>query len=115
MPLPSADMFGIRLGPLLYHDALVMSRALLAELASVTTATKLSGSMGLRRKRQEVFVATGEKLLDAAATGFWSEHGDRAQVVSMAACCGASRPALYAVGRWKASGSAEYARAARAL
>eukprot|EP00974_Lingulodinium_polyedra_P045209 4335484-Lingulodinium_polyedra.AAC.1 len=33
----------------------------------------------------------------------------------MAACCGASRPALDAVGRWKASGNAEYVRTARAL
>eukprot|EP00974_Lingulodinium_polyedra_P046637 4469341-Lingulodinium_polyedra.AAC.1 len=63
-----------------------MSRALLAELASVATATKLSGSVGLRRERREVFVATSEKLSDAAATGFWSERGDRAQVASMAAC-----------------------------
>eukprot|EP00974_Lingulodinium_polyedra_P034332 3302115-Lingulodinium_polyedra.AAC.1 len=92
-----------------------MSRALLAELAGVETATRLSGSGGLRRKRQEVFVASGEKLIEAEATGFWSEHGDRAQVVSMAACCGASKPALDAIGRWKASGSAEYIRTARAL
>eukprot|EP00974_Lingulodinium_polyedra_P006824 649492-Lingulodinium_polyedra.AAC.1 len=33
----------------------------------------------------------------------------------MVACCGASKPALDAIGRWKASGSAEYVRTARAL
>ena len=46
---------------------------------------------------------------------FWSEHGDRAQLTSWAACCGVGQPCIDALGRWKASTSSEDIRTSRAL
>ena len=90
-PLPSSDLDGIRRGPVLYRDALHMTRALLAELVD----------------------DAGERLLCSEAAMFWSEHGDRAQLVSWAACLGVCRENLEALGRWKATSSAEYVRTSK--
>ena len=60
-------------------------------------------------------VSSGSTLMHAEATTFWREHGDRAQMVSWAACCGVDRPAREALGRWKAGSSDEYIRTSRTL
>jgi hypothetical protein len=93
LPLPTADLTSVRRGPVRYQDALNMTRVLIKDLVGGADA----------------------KLLSDEAASYWSEHGDRAQLPSWAACCGASRPALDALGRWKASSSAEYTRTARQL
>ena len=98
LPLPTPDFGGMRNGPALYHDALNMTRTMLGELCRPVGA-------GVAR----------EVLLDPAAATFWSEHGDRAQLASWAACCGVSRVAIDALGRWRAGSSDDYIRTARVL
>ena len=56
-----------------------------------------------------------EKLLDGEATIFWSEHGDRAQLVSWGAVLGFCQASLDVVGRWSAEGASEYIRVNRHL
>ena len=105
LPLPSGDFHSVRNGPVLYADALNMTRAMLRELKSQYIAEDNCAG-----------IATGgEVLLHADAATYWSEHGDRAQLVSWAACCGVDRPTMDALGRWKADGSAEYVRTAKKI
>ena len=44
------------------------------------------------------------------AAMYWSEHGDRAQLVSWAACVGVQKTTLDALGRWRAGSSSQYIR-----
>ena len=87
LPLPPSDFRGVRRGPARYHDALNMTRALLQEVE-----------------------CDGLKLLSSMAAMYWSEHGDRAQLVSWAACVGVD-----ALGRWRAGSSSEYIRTSKRL
>ena len=57
----------------------------------------------------------GEKLLSSTAAMYWSEHGDRAQLVSWAACVGVQKTTLDALGRWRAGSSSENIRMSKRL
>ena len=46
---------------------------------------------------------------------FWSEHGDRAQMITWAACLGVSRECLEAMGRWRTTVTSGYIRVTRHL
>ena len=95
LPLPSADGSAVRRVVMKYRDALLMTRALLAELPAL-------GPEG--------------PLLPKDAVGFWSEHGDRAQVVSWAVMCSYDTQTLNFLGRWKVGeSSAQYVRTSRPI
>jgi hypothetical protein len=106
LPLPSTDCLGFRASPAVYADSLAMTRALLRELPLLG----VSGPFGA-----EVCVLTDEPALSSAAALYWSEHGDRALLVSWGACLGLPRETLDAIGRWGPSGSEQYVRTNRAL
>ena len=92
LPLASSDFRGVRRGPARYHDALNMTRALLQEVE-----------------------CDGVKLFSSMAAMYWSQHGDRAQLVSWAACIGVQKTMLDALGRWRAGSISEYIRTSKRL
>jgi len=104
IPLPTADFESVRRGPALYADMLAMSRALLRELRRGPDPDECPDADCWERP-----------LLEAELAGFWSEHGDRAQLISWAACCGFNQSSLDALGRWRAGASDEYIRTSKAL
>ena len=57
----------------------------------------------------------GMKLLSSMAAMCWSEHGDRAQLVSWAACVGVQKTTLDALVRWRAGSSSEFIRTSKRL
>jgi len=104
LPLPAADFEGVRRGPALYADMLAMSRALLRELRRGVDPDESPDTDCWERP-----------LLEAELVGFWSEHGDRAQLISWAACCGIDKASLDALGRWRAGTSDDYIRTSKAM
>ena len=51
------------------------------------------------------------KLFSSMAAMYWSEHGDRAQLVLWAACIGVQKTTR----RWRAGSSSEYIRTSKRL
>ena len=105
LPLPSPDFQGVRRGPVLYADALNMTRTMLRELLVYQLVAGKSPKA----------IVPAETLLHADAAVFWSEHSDRAQLISWAACCKVEQSAMDALGRWRAGCSSEYIRTSRSL
>lgn len=75
MCLPSADLRSFRTTMMRYPNAMVFSRTLMTELLS-------------QRKNQ---FGNYETLMEAASSSFWSEHSERATIVSWAASCEVDR------------------------
>ena len=91
LPLPSPDMTGVYRRRAEYADASVFTQRLLRMLEN----------------------DEGGALLDPAATGFWSEHSDRAGIDSWLAALGIKSEERNFLGRWGVKSSADtYARTA---
>ena len=88
LPLPTPDFHGVRNGPVLYTDALNMTRTMLRELERYRMRA------GKIPRRVELAVP----LLHMDAAAYWSEHSDRAQLISWAACCEVERSAMDTIG-----------------
>ena len=93
LPLPTPDLEGVRRAPMKHSDGITMTRRLLYELTD----------------------QQGNKLLESALVTYWSEHGDRAQAVTWAACLGKDQTVLNYLGRWRPSISEQYVRTSRSM
>ena len=108
LPLPDASFRGVVASPLKYTDSMGMSRALLVELKRPALVTK----DGIP---SQIWAYTDEPLLHNQLTVFWTEHGDRALLVSWAASLGYDKPTRDILGRWSPRGSDEYVRSVQGI
>ena len=105
LPLPSGDFHSTRRVPAEYVDASNMSRALLSELPEVKM---VSDGQGPPR-----WESTSRHLLSRHSLLFWSEHSERSVLPTWSAVQGIPKGDRDFLGRWKATESDEYVRAAK--
>lgn len=103
--LPSKSLGAVRPIEASYWEISLMSRALLASAPHMERYADEGGVFAWR--------PTGRYLMRSWATQFWTEHSDRATLVSWAAALGISREDRDFLGRWKPEASDMYVRTAR--
>ena len=107
LPLPSEDLSSCRKVLADYADVTALMRQLFRELRYPSRLYEVDGS--------STWMESEEAMVPSELVGFWTEHGDRRMINSLAAELGVSKTERDFLGRWVPQQSDDYLATAKSV